>query len=143
MAETDRKYRTISRERQLSLIHERNNPFPKVFAAIEAGERVRAGLNAIEDVLAVCELSCPNPACQLGDRILKFVHMVEDHKALHSGPPDQEVPFDPWPNRPILPVGDRCRSADNDPRADRQVPVGRIADRTRDIIKVYIGPVWT
>src|SRR6185503_17521342 len=71
-----------------------DQPLAEIFAAIETRDRVRTGLDAVEDVLAVGEAALANPGGKLRHRLLVAVRIIEHKKARHLGALDQQMPLD-------------------------------------------------
>src|SRR5271166_6896896 len=53
-----------------------------IFAAVESCKRLRAGLEAGQDILLVAQLARADPVRQRRDRGLPAVHVIQDYEAL-------------------------------------------------------------
>src|SRR3546814_6088978 len=78
---------------------EPDHSFALVLAAIEAGQRVGAGVHSLENILFIVKVPGANPVGEHRDARFPFVHMVEDHEALHAGALDEDMAFDARPRR--------------------------------------------
>src|SRR4051794_33841281 len=98
--------------RSMAEASEPDQPPPEVFAAVEAGDGVGRGAQAVEKFLAVAQPPLAHPRAELPHRLLVALDEVEDDEALHARALHQEMALDARALRRRVPVRDRCGAAD-------------------------------
>ena len=62
-----------------------DDPFPKIVAAIEPGDRIGTRVEAFENLLPIGEPALADPGGETPDRFLGPVHEIERDEALRRG----------------------------------------------------------
>ena len=118
--------------------YELDQALPLVLAAIEPGQRIRAGFEAIEDVLLVAQRATTHPIGQSCDAAFPAVDMVEHDKALRAGPLDQQVALKSRAGRPRVPGRNGRGPADDDAGADGEMRIDGVAHCAGRIVEIDV-----
>jgi hypothetical protein len=115
-----------------------DQPFAPILSAIKAGERVWTALNSVQNILFVTQFPFPYPTGERAHRRFPPVKMIEYDESLRARSLDQKMAFEPRSDRPRLPRGNRGCPTDDDARADCELRIYRIANRSTCIVEIDV-----